>query len=321
MIRPFEKINGFDREIWQEELEDFVPKRIFDVHTHLWDDRFAPPEGTTTPQVHWRDLDSWSREVFPGRDIGFLLLGMPVSGMKLDGFHAFMAGEIARSEHRLGSTIVTPAIPAHELEELIEKYHFRGLKPYRFFAPDPADCRITDYFPEELIEVADGHGMFVTLHLAKFDGVADPENLADLVRLTRRYPRVRWILAHCARAFNPYTLEKTVFALRDLPNIWYDLSAVCDARSHYLLMKHEDISRLMFGTDNICAGGVRGNYITWGRGWKFFPGAEVSHCRGDATLVCYEQLRAMKRASDMAGLTSDDVEAVFYGNARAFFGF
>jgi len=86
-------------------------------------------------------------------------------------------------------------------------------------------------------------------------------------------------------------------------------------------MKHEDISRLMFGTDNICAGGVRGSYITWGRGWKYFPGAELPHCRGDATLVCYEQLRAMKQASDMAGLTADDVDAVFYGNARAFFGF
>ena len=320
-MHQYEVITDFDREIWREELEDFVPSRIFDAHTHLWDDAFAPPEGTNVPETHWDDLDRWSREVFPDREIGFLMLGMPVAGMKLAGFHDFMAREIAKSRHRLGSTIVTPELTATELDGLVRKYRFAGLKPYRSFANDPANCRIVDYFPEPQMEVADHQHLVVTLHMAKFDGIADPENLADLADLTRRYPHIRWILAHCARAFNPYTLEKSVFVLRELPNIHYDLSAVCDARSHYLLIKHEELSRLMFGTDNICAGGVHGNYITWGKGWQYFAGAEVPHCRGDATLVCYEQLRAMKQAADMAELTRVETEAIFHDNAAALFGF
>ena len=320
-MHNYEPITDFDREIWADELEDFVPGKVFDAHTHLWDNKFAPPEGTRVPETHWDDLDRWSREVFPGRELDFLLLGMPVAGMKLAGFHDFMAGEIAKSVHHLGSTIVTPAISAAELDELIRKHHFSGLKPYRLFAPDPANCRIADYFPEALMEVADHHRLIVTMHMAKFDGAADPENLADLADLTRRYPHIRWILAHCARAFHPYTLEKSVFVLRDLPNLHYDLSAVCEARSHYLLMKHEDPVRLLFGTDNICAGGVHAKYITWGRGWQYFTGMTVPHCRGDATLVCYEQMRAMKQAADMAGITQDAVEAIFYHNAAALFGF
>ena len=40
-MHQYEKITDFDREIWREELEDFVPAKIFDAHTHLWDNAFA----------------------------------------------------------------------------------------------------------------------------------------------------------------------------------------------------------------------------------------------------------------------------------------
>ncbi len=26
----------FDRQIWEEELEDFVPSLVYDMHTHMW---------------------------------------------------------------------------------------------------------------------------------------------------------------------------------------------------------------------------------------------------------------------------------------------
>ena len=320
-MSDYEPLTGFDREIWQEELEDFVPEKVFDAHAHLWNDRFAPGGKSAVAEVDFDALDRWSKAVFPGRELGYLLLGYPMAGLDCDGFHRFMAAEIAKSPHKLGSTVVTPEISPEKLDGLIRRCRFTGLKPYRSFAPDPANCRITDYFPEGQIAVADEHRLCVTMHMAKFDGAADPENLADLAYLTRRYPHVRWILAHCARAFNPFTLEQTVFKLREMPNIWYDLSAVCDARSFYLLFKHEDRSRLLFGTDNICAGGVHGKYITWGKGWQFFRSTAQPHCRPDAALVCYESLRAIRQAADMAGLTAGEIENIFWGNAKNFFGF
>ena len=30
------KLLDIDQQIWNEELEDFVPKTIFDAHTHLY---------------------------------------------------------------------------------------------------------------------------------------------------------------------------------------------------------------------------------------------------------------------------------------------
>ena len=319
-MSKFEPLTDFDREIWFEELESFVPEKVFDAHTHIWDNRYAG-NGVTSLETNYTEIAEWSKEVFPERKLGFLLLGMPVAGMDAINFQDFMAEETAKNPLKLGSTIVTPDMSADFLDSIIKKHKFCGLKPYRLFAQDPGNCRITDYFPEKLIEVADTHKLCVTMHMAKFDGIADKENLADFEYLTRRYSNVRWILAHCARAFNSFTLEENVFRLKDMPNIYYDLSAVCDPRSFYLLFKHEALNRLMFGTDNIVASGVHGKYITWGKGWEFFRGMQRPHCRCDATLVCYENLRCIKQAADMAGLTTGNVEDIFYGNAAEFFKF
>lgn len=317
-MAEFEPLTEFDREIWYEELEEFVPARIFDAHVHLWDNRYCPSDD------FWMDtdfakIDDFSQKLFPGRKIGYQLLATPVAGVDADGYHKFMADEIAKSPLHIGSAIVTPEMTPEYLDGVIKKYHFTGLKPYRLYAKDPANCRIADYLPESLIEVADDNSLCITMHMSRFDGIADKENLADLKYFTAKYKNVRWILAHCARAFNSYTLEKNIFILRDMPNLNYDLSAVCDCRSHYLLFKHENLSRIMFGTDNIDAGGVHAKYITWGKGWQYFTGMDVPHCRKEATYVCYEGLRSIKQAADMAGLNRKDIEDIFFNNAMRFF--
>ena len=316
----------FDRDIWERELEGFVPDTVVDVHAHCWNDAYAgtndgPPEKGMRYPGGYRELKAHADEIFPGRRNGFNLLAVPVPGMDYLGFQKYMGAQVRENPLHLGSTAVVPAMTAAELDAAVRQYRFTGLKPYRLHAADPANCRIRDYLPEAQIEVANEHGLTVTMHLSRFDGAADKHNQQDLRELTAKYPKVRWILAHCARGFNPYTLEESVFVLRDIPNLWYDLSAVCSARSQYLLLKHERLERLLYGTDNIIAGLDHGSYITWGRGWSFFRGGPMSHCEGAATMVVYEQLRCIRQAADMAGLSKSDIEAVFWRNAANFFGF
>ena len=63
----------------------------------------------------------------------------------------------------------------------LDRYGFHGLKPYRWYTEDPVECRITDMLPEHLIELADERGLLVVLHLGKRLGVADEQNIADLL--------------------------------------------------------------------------------------------------------------------------------------------
>ncbi len=313
----------FDRDIWEQELEDFVPQVIWDMHTHLWSEahkgKLKGPATGLRLEVDFQGHLEWAARLFPGREIHFLMLGTPVPGMDVEGHNAWMAAQVAADPDSAANMAVTPEMTPEYVAGQVEKHCFFGLKPYRLFAPDPAEARIRDFLPESFIEVADQLDLAITLHLAKKTGPADPENLADLREYTRRYPRVQWILAHCARAFNCFMLEEAIHALCDLPNIWYDTSAVNDLYSHFLLMKHEDRGRVMFGSDNVAAGCMRGKYITYGRAWLGYEGkADLPHCDPTATFVIYEQLRQERQVADMLGLSRQEIEDHFSGNARRF---
>lgn len=309
----------FDRDIWERELADFVPAVIYDMHAHMWSEAHAGQADESSRGLRLPiDLDghrAWAARLFPGREVHYLMLATPVGGMDVAGHNGWLADQMARDPLSGANLAVTPDMSPVELAQAVTAGGFVGLKPYRTFADDPAEAAIRDFLPEEQIEVADQLGLGITLHLSKRHGAADPANLRDLEELTGRYPRVRWILAHCARGFNAFMLEESIHVLKGLPNLWYDTSAVNDLYSHYLLMRHEDRSRICFGTDNVVAGCARGKYITYGRAWQHFAGdPDLPHCDPRATLVVYEQLRQQRQVADMLGLTTAEVEAHFGGN-------
>jgi Amidohydrolase len=313
--------NDFDREFWESEFESFVPDIVYDMHAHLWTERgqehLGPAASILRTEVDFAGLLNWSAKVFPGRECHFLALGTPIPGVDRVSQNQWLTQEVAVDHASIAGMIVTPMTTQEELNDGFKQSKFHAVKPYRLFAPDPKYARITDFLPESLLEVINVHRKVVMLHLSMPDGAASPQNIADLQYLTKKYPNIRWILAHCARAFNSTFLEKSIHILKHLPNIYYDTSAVNDLYSHYLLLKHESIDRIMFGSDNVAAGCARGKYITYGRAWQFFPGSEqLEHCDPRATLIVYEQLLQQKRVADMLGLSKSDIDKLFRWNAE-----
>lgn len=314
-----------DREIWEKELEDFVPPVIYDMHTHFWSECHKgqlteSPDGLRLEIDYQAHID-WATQLFPGREMHYLALGTPIDGgIDIEGHNSWMSEQLSGDPQSAVNMLVTPDMTPEYIAGQVRKHRFLGLKPYRLFAPDPVHCRIKDFLPESFIELADDMGLAITLHLSKPTGPADEENQRDLAYYTRRYPGAQWILAHCARAFNAFMMEEAIHFLKDLPNIWYDTSAVNDLYAHYLLMKYEDRSRIMFGSDNVVAGCARGKYVTYARAWEFYGGITRSnpHCDPRATLVIYEQLRQERQVADMLGLSGQEIEDHFSGNARRF---
>jgi predicted TIM-barrel fold metal-dependent hydrolase len=314
----------FDREIWEAGLEEFVPPVVYDMHTHMWSEAHAGDAAGAAGEGLRQDFDyqshlEWAANLYPGREFHLLVLGTPVVGMDAEGHNNWLAQELAADPASAINMMVTPDMTAEYIAAQVEKHQFLGLKPYRTFAADPANCSIADFLPEHQIEAAHHMGLAITMHLSKFTGAADSDNQADLERYTREYGGAQWILAHCARAFNSFMMEGSIEFLCGLPNIWYDTSAVNDVYSHYLLMKHEDRKRVMFGSDNIVAGCMRGKYITYGRAWEFFGGlGDLPHCTPWPTFVIYEQLKQECQVADMLGLTPGEIEDHFSGNGRRF---
>ena len=124
--------------------------------------------------------------------------------------------------------------------------------------------------------------------------------------MTEKYPRVRWVLYHCARTYSAWPLMKAASRLKNIPNLWYETSSVCETDAFYALFSSVDPKRICYGSDDLPVGVTRGKYVAWGYSWTQMDENNQTfnkaHCDGRMTFVRYEMLRAMRgflRENDM----------------------
>lgn len=327
------QLTDLDRRIWAEELDGFVPQRIFDVHTHMycWEFNTDPAReesrwwalfGRRYPRSDLAALRACDAALMPGRTLQRLSFPFPFwPGCDFHASNRHVAEEAAADRGSAALMLVHPGMGEEELESRIAGRAFAGFKPYRFYSTtrDPVDCRITDFLPEHQIRVADRHGLLIMLHLARREGLADPQNTGDLQRLTRTYPRVKWILAHCGRGYAAWMIERAGSRLRELETVWYDTSSVCESDAIEALCRGVGPDRVMYGSDDLPVGLLRGKYITFGRAWAFLSEQnhtlDLSHCDPRMTFTRYEQLRAMRAAALRLGLDQGQIEDLFCNTA------
>lgn len=319
-----------DRRIWDEELAGFVPSRVFDAHCHMLRAAHFDAPSPYADGKHEADLHTlrrWAAVLYPGRQMGFLTLGIPIRGINPRRHEDWCFTQFRGQPTVRHNRLVTPSCKLADIERDLDRPGCIGLKPYRVFSVtgDMNQCRIHEFLPHEQMELANARGCWVTMHLSRYHGCADELNLADLTEYTtKRYPRIRWILAHCARSFTYWPIRRAVERLRDLPNIWYDTSAVNDLRPHLTLFQKEDHRRIFYGSDGVDATYFRGAYAPMGRYWGQFEvdamKLPLAHTDARPVLAITGQLLDMKHAAEIAGLSRDQVEDIFWRNATREFG-
>lgn len=320
-----------DEQIWNEELQEFVPERVFDAHVHMFHPRHLP-ESSQAVTEPWgltdlATLQRWAARLYPGRETHFLALGTPLPGIDVTAHNRWCIEQVRQDPQSRMNRLVTPSCQVQEIERDVRENGYVGLKPYRVFSVtgDIAQCRIHEFLPHEQLELANELGLFVTMHLSRFHGCADELNLEDLRDFTcKRYPNIKWILAHCARSFTYWPIRQAIDQLRDMPNIWYDVSAVTDVRPLITLFTREDRRRILYGSDGVDSTYFHGQYAAMGRAWQYVNADRLElrfpHCDSRPILAIYEQLLSMKHAAEIAGWTSDDIDDLFWRNATSLFG-
>lgn len=328
------RVNDLDRRIWKEELEEFVPLRLYDMHTHLSRARFnLDPKAKYTARG-WTDpcgifdkkgslelLNSVEALLNPGREVDHLLMPDPYEKCDFAGANNFIALEAKKKPGTRALMVVHPNMTADEVEKNVVNHRFVGFKPYLWYAPtkDIWDARIPDFMPEHQVAVANKYGLIIGLHISKRRAIADPDNLDDLEHLTEKYPRVRWILYHNARSYHSWGIEKAAPRLRRLHNIWIEGSSVCESAAFDATFSTIPSNRVMYGTDDFPVGVTRGKYAAWGYAWtqmdRHNQTFQIYHCDGRPTFVRYEMLRAMRRAAMNQGFSKKQMKDLFYNNA------
>jgi glutamate-1-semialdehyde 2,1-aminomutase len=332
MPAPIE-LTAVDRRIWQEELDEYVPQRVFDVHTHIYRLAFYTDPARDTSAYHnllhpswteatWQLCEECDALLMPGREVHRLSFPFPFAPpCDFEASNEFIAAQTRHDPQSGALMLVHPSMTAEFVDREVERHGFLGFKPYRFYATsgDAVNCPFTEFMPEHQIAVAHERGLIIMMHIAKRDAIADLQNIRDIVRLSARYPRAKWILAHCARSYSAWAIERAAKDLRGLPNVWYDTSSVCESDAFEALYSGVGVERVMYGSDDIPVGVLRGKYIAFGFAWAFLSASnhsfDLSHCEPQMTFTRYEQLRAMKRAAKRLRLTNEQNQALFHDTA------
>ena len=179
--------NEADRELFDRELDSFVPDVICDAHMHLWAKTQLPPTGWEAfrqLEEEVIDLAAYRRrmaELLPGRRVagGLILPGaVAATGAQLVAQNELVAAQVAADKGWRGAMLVSPEMDPEYVRGEVRRLGLSGLKCYHVRSGKAItwDAEIPDYLPEAQINVAHEERLCITLHMVKARAVADPSN-------------------------------------------------------------------------------------------------------------------------------------------------
>jgi len=332
-------VTDFDRRFYQQHLADFLPKKMLDIHTHVWLKAFrvdmpAGTRGQTWPRRvaednSIEDLLETYRLLLPEQEVTPLIFGWPERDANMDQTNAYTS-TTARL-HNLPSLIVTnPEWTAADLEKRVLTGSFLGLKPYLNWAPlhiPTQEIQIYDFLPPAHLEVANQHGWVVILHIPRPARLKDPLNLQQMLKIEQRYPNIRLVIAHIGRAYCPEDIGDAFKVLQASRSMLFDFSANTSAVVIEGALRAFGARRVLFGSDlpivrmrmrRICQDGAYVNLVPPGL-YGDISGdphmRHVSQLEGEQlSFFLYEMLLAFRQAAQAVGLSPADVADVLCNN-------
>ncbi len=334
-----------DRAFWDEYLEDWVPKRVFDAHIHVNDPRLRIGERTEAMRrQYWvnevnEPIDAESAQrcyetVFPDREFSCLAFGHPSLDYDIEASNSSLKMQCEQRgwKHLIVSR---PEWSAEQLHQQLDESGALGVKPYYAMIRDQdpttrdkyLEASIFQFLPHAQLEVLDRRAAVVTLHVPKADRLGHPENIAEIKQIRRQYPSIRLIIAHLGRSYTLPHAQDALPQLADDEGLYFDNSAVLNPAVHKFALQTLGSSRILYGTDNPIF------YMRGRRQWKgttytnrtsypfyFNRDREPPQIEAEYTLYMYEALRALRWAFEELSLSPEEVEAVFCKNAAQLLG-
>ena len=321
---------GVEHEIFERELESFVPDKVLDAHAHMWPS--TAPDSDNQPKAWLQEhvtLELWREmmnDQMPHRDIGGLMLAVPhsVHGLapatneSVTRHAEHIAGEVLSEPLCQPTMFVAPQLDPDYVKQEARRLNIKGLKVYHTESPNKPtwEAEIPEYLPEAMVQVADDLGICITLHMVKERSVSDPSNQHWIRTYCEKYPNMKLILAHAARSFNPVWAMEGISTLRGLPNLYCDTSAIGEVGACEAIIEHLGHDHLVWATD-FPVTHMLGIYVAVGIGMRWLgPETDTDPAGVNAGFVHngLEQLRVIKQAVWHQRLTDSQVEDVFFNN-------
>ena len=303
------------------QLAEFLPDQIFDIHSHLFHPQHCAPgrlPGAFDATTEW-DLNSYStamRKRLLNRPVEGLFFAYPSRLIDYAAANPWVAQEVAGRAPNGGFAIASPSDSPDAVRELIAREKFIGLKPYHIYAnvTDTMQAKIEEYTPDWMWEICHDIGGVLMVHIVRDRAIADKENIQSIQRLCRRYPNCRLVLAHIARSFNYRHALEGLAAIKDLPNAFVDTALVTESEPMRCALRILGPERVLYGSD-FPFSELRGKCTSVGDGFAWIyadelPANGISKF-GDFTLLGIESLLCLRDACESERLGQTALQAVF----------
>ena len=308
-------------------MDGQLARKNFDIHTHIYRLQDLGKQSslyTDGPAV--ADLDVWKKhmERFFGKDkkLSGAFVAPPCETVKeIEASNAFVLSEIKKDPNCKALVLVSPHMGRERMEKYLEDPNVVGMKPFSYYADFDGPCSeapLETFLPEWTWQCAHDHGLMFLVHLARRASLADPLNYEYIRTMALKYPNAKLLLAACARGFNVETVAAGIDYVKDLPNVYFDTSSICEVMPMYTVLKHGGFDRVMFGGD-FPLSQFRGRSVTVGDGFIWLAGNNVDweSYAGlvEPVLLGIENLRALQQTMEIMGLSALQKENLFYNNA------
>ena len=330
------KTTEYDKKVYEEEIDEFLPKNFIDCHTHVYTVNSKKVENGP---VYWpsrvaednsiEDITKTYKDLFPNQKVVPVIFGNP--GGILDIANAYCS---EKSKEYGYPALFLPHYndSAEFIEEQVIKGGFQGLKPYQCNSKDgvnKSDASIFDFLNPEHLKVADKYGWKVILHISRPDRLKDPRNVKELMEIEQKYPNVKLIVAHIGRAYSKEDLGNAFDTLKNTKNMMFDFCANTLPEATETCINAVGTKRILFGSDlpiakmrmyRIVENGYYINVVPRG---LYGDLTNAEHMREtdekNVTNFMYEIIRGFKKTVNKLGLTKQDVEDIMCNNSAKLF--
>ena len=332
---PYFQRTERDAEYYERFLQARLPAEIFDVHMHL-----NLPEHVSAVDEQ-RLLSDWAlecgyvlscddayavaAELFPGCEYRIAGFPWPIREADLRANNDYLA-QMKRDGRLHPFMSLRPDWDTEEVEQTLLQGGFVGFKPYQDIVSGVkgADIGIFDFLPERQWRIADKHGKAVMLHLPRKQRLADPDNIAELLKARERFPDTEIIVAHLGRSFCPHFLREGLSQLGSaVSGFRFDISGVTNPEVLDMAFARLDPENILFGSDMpiFLWHGTRRwterTYLNISREQFHWNTVRPQPEEAESfTLFLYEQLRHILDSMDKNGLGDTEKKGVFGGYAR-----
>ncbi len=341
MVSEF-RLNTVDKQFYESQIRNFLPRKIVDIHTHIWLDEFISKSAARNERVvSWpsamakensvENLVSIYSQLFPDKQVTPLVFSNITSLQDdIDNANAYVSK--SAEKYKFPALIFSsPQWTATELEKRVVAGNFIGAKVYLSLAPQhipPNEIKIYDFLPQHQLEVLNQHGWIVMLHIPRSGRLKDPVNLVQMLEIERRYPNIKLIIAHVGRAYSIKDIGTVFEVLADTKNMVFDFSANTNSEVFKRLIKAVGPKRILFGSDlpitimrtkRVDEDGFYVNLVPRGLYKDVDTDPHIREVDDEQsqkfTLFIYEQINAFRAAAESTGLSSADIEDIFCNNA------